>query len=269
MQQTNLHGDHLTEQELIRKYLDNELTQEEEIMVAERYEKDAEFRDALDGMEMMSGSEFSEIMSTISDEIDTKINAAAGSGEVVEISDSGAGSSNVFRLQSVRRMAIAASVVLLMFLGGTIVMNQIKSPIDKLVASNFEAKPYPDLILRGEAEDLSELEKVAIREYNAENYEVSVKHFSNLSIQYPDIQKYGLFLGISHMSLSDYTAAVETLLAVKAQGDGFSDDIDWYLGLSYLKLKQADKAKPLFERLAANDQSYYSAAAEEIATKLK
>jgi len=269
MRQTNLEGDHLNEQELIRKYLDNELTPEEEILVAERYESDAEFRDALDGMEMLSGSDFSDLMIDISDKIDKKISAAAGSGQVIDISDADAGESKVIKLRSFRRMAIAASVVLLLFVGGTIMMNQIKTPTQKLVASNFQPKPYPDLITRGDSDDLSQLEKVAISAYNSENFEVSVKHFRDLYIQYPNIEKYGLFLGISQMGLSNYQDAIKTLSGLKERSETYSDDLDWYLGLSYLKMQQPELARPLFEGLAADQNSYYREAARKIFKKLK
>ena len=71
------------------------------------------------------------------------------------------------------------------------------------------------------------------------------------------------------MGIARYEEAIETMLKVKESNGVFKDDVDWYLGLSYLKIKQMGKAKPLFERLAEIPDSYYSEPAQNIFKKLK
>lgn len=264
--------DYNKEQELIRKYLEDSLTQEEELLVASMYDNDQEFRDTLDGLESLSAEEFTASMKSVSDRIDAKLSSAATTGELKQVTINTAERDNVRRMfvqgQAFRRLAIAASVILVLALGGTWLISQYNSPVDKLVAANFEAKPYPDLIVRGSGDDLSQQEKLAISAYNTENYQVSIQYFQELHDQYPGIVKYGLFLGISHMGIKDPTSAVEVLEPLVPEAGKFTEDVQWYLALAYLKTKRLEEARELLTILSANTSSYYSQPSSEMLRKL-
>lgn len=258
--------DHNSEQELIRKYLNDTLTKDEELLLADLYDSDASFRDALDGLEMLSGEQFNNVMESVSNKIDGKINSAATTSDE-DVSISGGG--RVIQMYSLKRMAIAASIVLSLVLGGTVLMNSLPGPYDKVYASNYVVKPYPDLITRGSGDDLSQLEKTAISAYNTENYEVSVKYFKDLFTQYPENEKYGLFLGIAYMGMEEHEQAINVLEVLISNSVKYKEDISWYLGLSYLKKKEVDNAKKLFASLSENNDSYYQESSVNILKKLK
>ena len=267
---TSKHNNHINEQELIRKYLEDSLTQEEELVVADLYDSDKEFREALDGLEMLSSEDFTETLHSVNARIDHKIQSSAN---VHNITMSTTRKDNVRQLfaagSSMRRLAIAASLVLFLLFGGTLFMNQWQSPNQRAYAANFSAKPYPDQITRGHGDALSQPEKLAISAYNTENYEVSVQYFEDLFRQYPDNEKYGLFLGISHMGRKEHGKAIAIFEDLQANAVKYPEDIDWYLSLSYIKTQEIAKAKELLALLAENDTSYYQEASQDLLKKLK
>jgi hypothetical protein len=64
----------IPEKELIRKYIANTLTREEELAVAAMYDNDADFRDTLDGLENFSLEEYDELMNKLDHHVNNKIN---------------------------------------------------------------------------------------------------------------------------------------------------------------------------------------------------
>ncbi len=262
MQEANKNNSHLREQELIRKYLADTLNLEEELLIAERYEKDENFRDTLDGLEQLSVEEYDQLLTDIDNKIDNKISSAEELSKIHTV--------KTMKQRSVspyRRWAIAASVLLVIAFSSIIALNLIQGPAQKLFAEHFEYKAYPDMIVRGAGEELSTAEKLAISAYNAENYEVSTEHFKTLSKKYPDNIKYNLFLGISHMGSNNPEKAITALERTPFDKSSFCNDINWYLGLAYLKVKNRAKAKEIFTKLAVVD-CYYQQAATAILSKL-
>lgn len=254
------------EQELIRKYLADTLTKEEEQTVAQLYQNNADFRDALDGFENMSVAEFDEWLTNTDQLIDSKL--AIPVHEMIQPESEFIIENNkVKEIHPYRRMAIAASVLLFLMLGCYIVFTQMQSTSTKLYVTHFELKDYPDMITRGSGEELSTTEKLAISAYNAENYEVSIEHFEALKNKYPDNVKYGLFLGISYLGSNQPDFAVKALTSVEYEGTAYCNDVNWYLGLAYLKLNNKKDAKDVFTKLASED-CYYKEVASEILVKL-
>lgn len=266
MQKLNNENDHILEQELIRKYLEDSLTKEEEALLAERYQSDEDFRDALDGLEQLSAEEYAQQMSAIDQAIDKQL-AKKRDDEIIEPPKIIIEQGQVKPLTNTRKLAIAASVILLLSLGSLLCLKLIQGPAEKVYAEHMTYKAYPDMITRGSGEELSNLEKLAISSYNTENYEISSEHFEKLSAKYPQNEKYALFLGISYLGANQPENAISALEAVQNDQSAFCNDINWYLGLAYLKIKEKGKAKEIFTKLSAAD-CYYNEAAKEILQKL-
>ncbi len=258
MENSKYIGGHKQEQELIRKYLEDTLTREEELVVADLYQKDADFRDAIDGLEQLNTDELDDIMSSI----DAKIESVTISSSSSDESESETPEPITRNLYPWKNMAIAASVVIFFLVGSIALTTQLKSTNQKIVENAFEPIPYPDMVTRGSGDELSNLEKIAISAYNTENYEVSAEHFLKLHKKYPENTKYSLFLGISYMGLNKVDKAIEVLESIESN-EKFEDDIRWYLALAYLKTKNKDKARVLFEELA-DSSSYYRESAIDI-----
>ncbi|MCB0501550.1 MAG: hypothetical protein KDD32_02620 [Bacteroidetes bacterium] len=265
MQKLNNENDHILEQELIRKYLADSLTKEEEALLAEKYQSDEDFRDALDGLEHLSVEEYEQQMSAIDQAIDKRL--VKSEDEIIEPPKIIIEQGQVKPLINTKKFAIAASVILLLSLGSFLCLKLIQGPVEKVYAEHMTYKAYPDMITRGSGEELSNLEKLAISSYNTENYEISSEHFEKLSAKYPQNEKYALFLGISYLGANQPENAISALEAVQNDQSAFCNDINWYLGLAYLKIKEKGKAKEIFTKLSAAD-CYYNEAAKEILQKL-
>jgi tetratricopeptide (TPR) repeat protein len=254
----------IPEKELIRKYIANTLTREEELAVAAKYDNDTDFRDTLDGLENFSLEEYDELMNKLDHHVNNKINQIKAKGNHNELPSNTGKVTNFFNY---RKMAIAASVILFLSVGSYVLFTQMQSTSTKLYTAHFEFAEYPDMITRGSGEELSTVEKLAISAYNAENYEISIEHFEALKNKYPDNVKYGLFLGISYLGSNQPELAIATFKNLNYQGTTFCNDINWYLGLSYLKIRDKSAAREVFTKLAEQG-CYYQAAAKEILAKL-
>jgi tetratricopeptide (TPR) repeat protein len=253
-----------SEQELIRKYIANTLTKEEDLAVAALYDTDEDFKDALDGLENLTLEEFDELMNRLEKNIEKKIAIPSNeSGQTEMITES----AKIKQLFPYRRMAIAASVILFLSFGSYVLFTTMQSTSTKLYTQHFEFADYPDMITRGSGEELSNSEKLAISAYNAENYEISIEHFEVLKDKYPDNVKYGLFLGISYLGNNKPELAIETFKGMKYQGTEFCNDVNWYLGLAYLRIRDKAAAREIFTKLA-DKNCYYHAAASDILAKL-
>jgi tetratricopeptide (TPR) repeat protein len=254
----------LPEKELIRKYIANALSREEELAVAAMYDNDIDFRDTLDGLENLTLEEYDELMNKLGHQVDSKIDQIKGkvNTNVVPLS-----TGKVTNFFSYRKMAIAASIILFLSVGSYVLFTEMQSTSTKLYTAHFEYAEYPDMITRGSGEELSTVEKLAISAYNAENYEISIEHFEALKSKYPDNVKYGLFLGISYLGSNQPELAIATFKNLNYQGTVFCNDINWYLGLSYLRIRDKAAAREVFTKLAEQG-CYYQAAAKDILAKL-
>ncbi len=252
------------EQELIRKYIANTLTREEDLAVAALYDSDVDFKDALDGLENLSLEEYDELMNRLTHNLEKKV-AMPKKEEGTTVVN--VGSAKVHQLFPYRRIAIAASVILFLSVGCYVLFTKMQSTSTKLYAKHFEYANYPDMITRGSGEELSTSEKLAISAYNAENYEISIEHFEALKDKYPDNIKYGLFLGISYLGSNQPELAIKTFNNMNYKGTEFCNDINWYLGLSYLRIRDKAAAREIFTKLAEKN-CYYHEAASDILAKL-
>ena len=115
MQKLNNENDHILEQELIRKYLADSLTKEEEALLAEKYQSDEDFRDALDGLEHLSVEEYEQQMSAIDQAIDKRL--VKSEDEIIEPPKIIIEQGQVKPLINTKKFAIAASVILLLSSG--------------------------------------------------------------------------------------------------------------------------------------------------------
>lgn len=266
MQRLNENSNQFNEQALIRKYLTDTLSIDEEAILAKRYETDENFRDMLDGYEQLTIDEF--------DAVVAKLNAHSVSnlseddnlqgGKVLSIQSHPAVKAHKKRYQ---QLAIAACAVILLGFGFFVFMSQNTSAGKKMFAQHMEYKDYPDKITRGAGAELSSNEKMAIAAYNAENYEVSSQHFEQLTKKFPSDIKYALFLGISYLGNEQPQKAIALFESSNFKQTSFCNDINWYLGLAYLKVKEVEKAKSIFKQLSSKN-CYYNDAAKEILAKI-
>jgi tetratricopeptide (TPR) repeat protein len=148
-------------------------------------------------------------------------------------------------------MRIAASL-LVVVLGLGVYQYATISP-DKLFDENYSA--FTLGVTRGE----TNLTAIGIS-FEEKKYEKVIDLIKNLA---DPTQKENFLLGQAYLETKDYSKAIMAFNTVLAQNKNtqqtiFNDDVEYYLAMSYLKNKQLDLAKPIFENINNNDTHLYN-----------
>jgi len=109
----------------------------------------------------------------------------------------------------------------------------------------------------------------AVALYYQTKYKSALAIFTDLSKQEPNNQAYLFFRGITYMGLEDYNNAIVLLSkVVSSESDDYKKESKWYLGLSYLKTGEIEKASKYLTELS-NSNGYYQSQAQDLLAHLK
>ncbi len=242
--------------DLIKKYLANELSNDERYAFELEIEKDPFLKDAIDGLEELSINDnhwsIDKTESALNQQIDKKINEYPSIKKNISM--------------NIIRYAIAACIVGIIGFSTWRFIFQKNNAFDEqaIYAANFKPLTQPDGIVRGEND--STLENKAIELYEKEDYFGAVKQYEKLVALDPDNIKNNLFLGISLMATNQHKKAIDILSNITFI-DEFNFDIKWYLALAYLKNKDISNAQKNLLLLSKED-NYYQNQAKEILEKV-
>jgi hypothetical protein len=148
------------------------------------------------------------------------------------------------------KWSVAASIAVVLGAGYWF-MNQSSNNIE-LYEDYYQS--YPNVVapnVRGENSE--DIKSEAFYEYDNGNYEKSLVLFSK--IYDTDKDDYALFYkALSQMELQKTTEAIATFKQFDlGKNNAFTPFVKWYLALAYLKEKQQDKAIPLLKSLTENE----------------
>jgi tetratricopeptide (TPR) repeat protein len=246
-------------------------SEQKKSMQSEDFREDDFLREASEGWEQVGLEKMDDVMSRL----DQRIDAVA---EVIPASEK----KEIFRrLFSTWTVGLAASVMLVVL--GVWYLNRPQTP-DKLIADHqqvseqalaealyneyFKALDGPDPVFRGEREVANAKKQAATIAYDAKDFDLAIRHYKELLAEKPHDPKYTLFLGLAYMSLGEYEAAITLYNSYVPGGVTYDEDIEWYLSLAHLKNGQINSARPILEKLAQNQDSYYKLSASEIVARL-
>jgi hypothetical protein len=108
----------------------------------------------------------------------------------------------------------------------------------------------------------------AIESYNAGNYERAAAGFAGIVEKDPSAVALQFYLGLSQLALKNYEQAINMFTRVPNDSGEFGKETLWYLGLTYLKTANKQKAAECFEYLARSD-GFYRERSEKILRRLK
>ncbi len=123
-----------------------------------------------------------------------------------------------------------------------------------LFDSNYEV--YPNLIhpiQRGKPDTIS-IEIQAFRAYEKENYQEAIDLFEQL--QHYDSDLISFYLGNSYLAIKNNTKALLYYDKVSATGSTYYNQSLWYKGLTYLRMEEVETAKHIFESLDSGNSTY-------------
>jgi TolA-binding protein len=109
---------------------------------------------------------------------------------------------------------------------------------------------------------------LAIKAYNEENYSKAVKLFKKILKDSQKNPSVLFYCGISLLELGKHNEAKNKFMKIiKLSDNPFIEKAEWYLGLSYLKGYNVDKAIKVFEGIDKDNSDYRTA--RNILKKLK
>ena len=236
--------------EFLERYLDNSLTVEERNEFESDLHQDEELKSEL------KDHEDARLAVKAYTQIKTK-------EKVAELYTKASERGNVIQM-NFKRIALAASIALLVGFGLTWLVVSQNYSNSGLVASNLE--PYPDRITTMSSAP-STLLSDAMKEYNLGNYEASISKFSAIPDDDSNKLLANLYQGISELKSSDSAAAEESFTRVLQDGSQLTDVTNWYLALAKLEGGKDEEAKELLEAISESG-GYQAENARKLLKKL-
>lgn len=243
--------DLIHDDDLLVRYLDNELSADERAELESRLRNDSGLRERLTNLQVATeaikqygtAQQVSTVHSEMMSELSGKTN-----------SDKSVGIRRMVRIT----MAIAASI-LIVFIGIRLYLSS------QVSAETLYEDAFVDFqvsVSRGSAQDFSTIEKA----YQAKNYNGVVQSIRSTRLDSKD----SLLVGLSYLHVQTPAQAISILQRLASADNDFRQDAEFYLALAYLKNKEQEKALPLVEKISGNPMHlYYERFDNEFFEKLK
>ncbi|MHA7055833.1 tetratricopeptide repeat protein [Aquimarina sp. M1] len=241
-------------EELIDKYLRSELTSSEKDQFDTLLENDITFREdveLLKNLKVVTGTESrNELRKTM-----TNFEAKIAVKET-----------KVIPLFNYKKLLVAASILLLVAIGGTMFFDPFGVSADTLYADNFE--PYKNVvtpIVRGSTDDNDEV--LAFTSYENKNYKLAADQFGTL-YETTERPYFLLYRANALLAISNIKEAIPLLEAHIALQGQLSERGKWYLSLAYLKDNRKEEAITLLDEIVQNG-SFKTGDAKKLLQQLK
>lgn len=237
---------------LIKKYLNNELNAEERNAFEREMQDDPFLMEAVEGLESFSQPQkLDNIQKELEEKIEIRTVPAKTGGKIIFM--------NVFKL------AAAACVIgIVAFSSWRYIFTKRIVDEQAIYASYFKPLTHPDATVRGENNSSNDAQ--AVQAYEKEDYFEAVKQYEKLVADNPDNVKNKLFLGISLLATNQPKKAADVLSSITTSEE-FHYDIQWYLALAYIKTKETQKAQDILKNIV-HDENYYQHQAKDILAAL-
>ena len=235
--------------ELIERYFDNELTNQETTSLNDRLKSDHELKKLFEQEKLL--------VNTI------RFNAAHNDLQFLKQLDKSIATENSSHIKK-RWYYYAAAACVALFIGVRIFLPFSQTP-DELYSDYFA--PYPNIFeptLRGEG--VTSLRTEAFQAYDQGNYQRAAALFNKLI---KENKEPGLLmlLGNSNLMLGKTEEAEKNFNELVNDYDEFDIPAKWFLSLSYLKRGEKEKAINLLKELGSTEISY-AAKAKELLKKV-
>ncbi len=167
---------------------------------------------------------------------------------------------------------IAAMVLGVMFVSA-VYMYWNENSSERLFADYFDDYADPQLYaMRSGGTDSQEWNPVLKEAYDfylEDDFEKAIFLFDSYSQENPMDDRTQFYLGLSYLKMDDAEKALPYLESVTVmQKSTFLNHAKWYQALSYLKIREKEKAIPILEHLQTIGDAYYDKKAKEILNHL-
>ena len=162
----------------------------------------------------------------------------------------------------------AATILGLLIIGSLIIFSSNRLDIAKVEDSALAAY---DFSTESRATSKAEPQELlpAIDLYNAGMFAEALMEFNAIPVESPNFAQSTLMAGMTSMQLEDYQKAIESFKKVIDHADNlYTEDASYYLGLSYYRIDEFDKARHVFEGII-NSDNRFKKEAKKILRKIK
>ena len=166
-----------------------------------------------------------------------------------------------------RRVAIAASFLLLAAFGGYLYNNMGGMSNDEMFAQHYAVYENDLPSFRGSVDDqitvMQTFEK-AMEEYSNGNYAASLPFFEEYMTNEPDSHFAMFYSGLAYLETQQPKKAVEVLEKAAAQDDNYQTKAQWFLILAHLKNGDKSLAQKQLDVYMKNEAKFKKAEAEAL-----
>jgi tetratricopeptide (TPR) repeat protein len=160
--------------------------------------------------------------------------------------------------------AAAAVVLVAMIIGGTLLLNPGSYSADKLFKMYYKSGETIGISRSGNV-DIAE----ALRFFSKSDYPTAIGLFDKILVNDPNNFAVRYYSGISNIELNNYNQAILMFESIIKDGNNlYTENADWYLGLSYLAAGQVNQAESVFTRIISTPGHYYYDEAKSILEKI-
>ncbi len=238
--------------ELLERYIEGEVTPEEQKSIRQRIKNDPEFQKEY---ELRLG-----INNAIKEKNIMQLRYKLSMIHDQEIKESAGTVYQIFR----RNWHLAAaSITILILVGSLLISNLNEQGPDNL----FKQYYSPDAIFTARSSELSENLDLTtgLQKFQKQNYTEAINLLKNVS----DNTVSDYYLGISYIETNQFLEAKNAFHKITQKDNNlFTEQAEWYKGLCLLKLKELTEAKELFTSISMSS-SIYNQNAKEILKELK
>jgi len=160
--------------------------------------------------------------------------------------------------------AVASILLIALIIGGVAVINPGGYSSEKLFKMYYKSGETIGLSRSGNV-DMAE----ALRYFSKNEFETAESLFSKILTGDPNNFAVMYYSGISNIELKNYPRAItmfETI--INDGGNLYTENAEWYIGLTYLASDNTDKSEQVFQQIASRPDHYYFEEARSILEKI-
>lgn len=231
--------------EWIERYLDRSLDAEEKGAMEKRLAADPDLKSKFqEHFQLIQGIKYSHLQNKLE-----QLRALEVSLPALDIGEKNGNQ----RWMNISWKSLAAAAVFLLLTISYLIYNRQTDPLE-LYANYFE--PYPNVFeptIRGNAR--ADLRSEAFRAYDQRDFEKAAAGFNGL-LKEKEEPGVLLLLGNANLMLGHVEEAQNNFLTLIKDFDELDGQAKWYLGLSYLKQGQKEKARLILQELGDPGETY-------------
>lgn len=139
---------------------------------------------------------------------------------------------------------------------------------DKIFDSYYKPFDAVSPVTRSMNNNETDIYSSAIGSYKTGDYDRAARGFSETILNDPSVVSARFFMGLTELELKNYDQTINLLSEVVNNSGEYGKEARWYLGLTYLKTGNKQKAAECFEYLAQS-AGFYRERSETILSRLK